>query len=91
MFNHSCLHYAILKNDAISTEEEATRQEIVNLKMFKMGFVRSSKCSKTTWNSSEQPIELTQNLATETTAPQSWQSYVVTIIGHYYAVIVEGL
>ena len=38
-----------------------------------------------------QHVELTQKLAIETIAPQSWYCYDATIAGHYYAVILEGL
>ena len=34
--------------------------------MFKMRFLRSSECLKTTLNSPEQPLELIQNFATVT-------------------------
>ena len=70
-------------------KEETTRQEIVDFpfKMFKMRFLRSWKCLKITWNSPEQPVELTQNLAIVTATPHSWYSNVVTIVAHYYAII----
>ena len=54
-------------------------------------FLRSSKCLKTTWYSSGQPVELTQKLATETAEPHSWYSYVVTIVDHYNAAVIEDL
>ena len=60
-------------------------------KMFKIRFLRSSKCSKTTGNLPEQLVKLTQKLTTDTTALNSWYSYVVTVAFHYYAVIIEGL
>ena len=50
-----------------------------------------SNCFKITWNSTEQPIELTQKLATDKVAPHSWCSFVLSIVGHYYVVIFEGL
>ena len=37
--------------------------------MFKMWFLGSSKCFKTTWISPKQPVELTQKLAAETIPP----------------------
>ena len=54
-------------------------------------FLRPSKCLKTIWYSPGQPVEVTQKLVTEPTAPLSWYSYNVTIIGHYYAVVIEVL
>ena len=59
--------------------------------MFKIRFSKSSKCSKTTWNLPEQPVELTQKLATGKTVPHSCYFYIVTNVGHYYAVIIEDL
>ena len=59
--------------------------------MFKVRFLRPSKCLKTIWYSPGQPVEVTQKLVTEPTAPLSWYSYNVTIIGHYYAVVIEVL
>ena len=53
--------------------------------MFKMKFLRPSKCSKTTRNSPGQPVELTQKLGTGKIAPDSWYFYVATITGHYYS------
>ena len=44
---------------------------------------------KTTWNSPNQSVELTQKLATRKTAPHLWYSYVVTNFDHYYALITE--
>ena len=58
--------------------------------MFKTRFLRSSKCPKSTWNLLEQPVELTQILATEIIAAHSWYSYVVTVVGYYYDVLIEG-
>ena len=40
-----------------------------------------------TRNSQEQPVEWTQNLAIETTAPKSWYYCAVLVVGHYYAAI----
>ena len=51
----------------------------------------SSKCLKTMCNSPGHSVELTQKLSTETTAPQSWYSYAITIASHYYAAVTEGL
>ena len=45
---------------------------------------------KTTWNSPGQSAELTQKLVLETTALHSY-SDVITIVGHYYTVIIESL
>ena len=47
------------------------------------------KMLKTTWNSPDQSVELTQKLATRKTAPHLWYSYVVTNFDHYYALITE--
>ena len=58
--------------------------------MFQMRFSRFSKCLKTTWNSPEQPAELTQKQA-ETKTPHSQYSFFVTIVGHYYGVVIESL
>ena len=55
--------------------------------MFEMRFSRFRKCLSTKWNSLEQPVELTQEQATETKIPHSWYSY----FGHYYGVIIENL
>ena len=55
-----------------------------------MRFLRSLKCSRSTWNSLPQPVELTQKLTTETTASHSLYIYVVPIVGHYYTVIFGG-
>ena len=57
--------------------------------MFKMRFFRFWKRLKTTWNSLEQPVELSQKWATETKTQHSKFSYVVTIVGHYYALIMK--
>ena len=37
-----------------------------------------------------QPVELTQKIAIETKAKHSWYPYVVTVIGHYYTVIIKA-
>ena len=55
-----------------------------------MRFLRSSKYSKTAWNSLEQLVELTQKLTAVTTVLRSWYCYIFTIVGHYHAVIIEG-
>ena len=36
----------------------------------------------------EEPVELTQKLAT---TPHPWYSYVVNIVSHYYAGVIEDL
>ena len=59
--------------------------------MLKITFLWSWTCLKNQWNSSEQSVELTQKLTIEATVPHSQYSYVVTIVGYYYAVIIEGL
>ena len=60
-------------------------------RVLKMRFLRPWKCLKTTWNSPQEPIELTKKSATETTPPLSWYSHVGTIAAHYYALVVEGV
>ena len=50
-----------------------------------VGSLRSSKCSKATWNWSEQPFELTQKIVREAAALHSWHCCDVTIFAHYYA------
>ena len=54
-----------------------------------MRFLRFWKRLKTTWNSLEQSVELTQKWATETKTQHSWYSYVVPIVGHSYALIMK--
>ena len=49
---------------------------------------RFSRCLKTTWNSPEQPAELTQK---QTKTPHLQYSLFVTIVGYYYGVIIESL
>ena len=56
--------------------------------MLQMRFLRSSWCSRITWSSPEQPVKLTQKLATETTAPHSEYSYAFSIVGYDYTVII---
>ena len=46
---------------------------------------------KKIWNSPEQPVELTKEKATETGTQHLWYSYVATIVGHDYGVIIKGL
>ena len=76
----------------ILRQKEHTRQEITNFsfKIFKINFFRSSKKSKATWNSPEQPHVLTQKLEKGKTAPHLWYSYVVTNVGLHYVVIIDG-
>ena len=90
--NHGSLYCAILKALCYfkATRAHQTSGSHFFLEMFKTRFSRSSKCSKSTWDLLEQPVELTQILATEIIAAHSWYSYVVTIVGYYYAVIIEG-
>ena len=45
-----------------------------------MRILRSSKRSKANRGSAEQPVELTQKLATKTISTQSWYSYVPTFL-----------
>ena len=68
-------------------------QEIVNLslKIFTLRYLISSKCSKTTWNSPEQPVELPQKITNELTTKHSVYCYAITTVGPYCAVIIEGL
>ena len=56
-----------------------------------MRFSRFWKCLNTTWNSPEQPVELTQKKATKTKTPYLSYSYFVTTVSHYYGVTTEGL
>ena len=70
---------------------QGIRSEFSSFKMFKMRFLKSWKCLKTTWNSPEQPVELALKLVTEKRMPHSWLSYVVTIAACYYVVITEGV
>ena len=44
--------------------------------------MKELKCSKTTWNWPEQPVELTNKLAAETAAPRLWHCFDVTNIAH---------
>ena len=52
-----------------------------------------SKCQKWDFsdlqNVSEEPVELTQKLATKKTASNSWYFYVATTVSHYYTVTME--
>ena len=68
------MHCAILKTLYDFKVARAHNTKIVNfsLKMLETGFLRSSKCSKTTWNLPEQPVELTQKLVTEITELHRW-------------------
>ena len=43
--------------------------------MFKLRFLRSSKCPKTTWSSPEQSAELTEKLITGTAALMIFSCY----------------
>ena len=54
------------------------------MKIFKMSFLRSLKCSETM-------VELTQKLTTGKTAPHSWYYYVATNVSSSPAVIIESL
>ena len=58
--------------------------------MSKMRFLRSSKCPKTAYNSTGQPLELTQKLTTGKKTSYSWYSYTVSV-GYYFAKVIEGL
>ena len=55
------------------------------------GIFEIFKVFKKIWNSPQEPVELTQKLVTETTVPYTWLSLVVTIVGHFCPVVVEGL
>ena len=70
--NCDCLHCAILKA-LHGFQEEPKGQGICNFsfKMFKMRFLRFSKCLKTTCNSPELPAELTEKYATGTKTPHA--------------------
>ena len=61
--NRGYLHCAILKDLHAFKEKDALRHGtcVFFFKMFQMRFSRFSKCLKTTWNSPEQPAELTKN------------------------------
>ena len=39
--------------------------------MFQLRFLRTSKCSKTSWNTAEQPVELVQKLLAGKASPYS--------------------
>ena len=82
--NNGCLHCFILK--ALSSFYK-TRGNFF-FKMFNVSFLRSSKCLKTSWNLLVQPVELTQKLATEATASHPWYSCIVTVVSHYYDVVI---
>lgn len=56
-------------------------------KMLEIRSLSSSNYSKTTWNPPEQPAELTWKLAAEIATLHSWYCYAVTIVTHYYVVI----
>ena len=80
-FNHysknpGCLQCAILKVLYGFKKTRANGAKYFSFKICEMRFLRSLKG---TWNSPEQPVKLTQKLASKTTAPHSWYSYVVTI------------
>ena len=90
--NHGCFHCAILKGLHGVKEKRAHKVRDGHFFFFQniqMTFLRFWKCLKTTWNSPEQPAELTQKWTTETTTPHSWYSYVVAIVGNYYGVTIE--
>ena len=53
--------------------------------------LRSSKYVKTIWNLAEQPVESAGKLAIESIAIHSSYSNAVTIVGHYYAIVIESL
>ena len=59
--NHGCLHCAFLKAlYGFKGKKEPTRQVIISFsfKIFKVKFLRFSKCLKTIWNSLGQLVEL---------------------------------
>ena len=62
-----------------------------SLKMFKIRFLRTSKCLKTAWNTAEQPVELSQKLLAGKSSPYSQQSHVASNVGDYTAVIIESI
>ena len=74
--NPGCLHCVILKSLYGFKKTRANGAKHFSFKICEMRFLRSLK---ETWNSPEQPVKLTQKLASKTTAPHSWYSYVVTI------------
>ena len=91
--NHGYLHCAILKasyNFKIKKAHEARDNQFL-FQNVQNEILRSLKCSKSAWNSPEQPVESTQKIAAKKTAPHSRCSCVVTNVGHYYVVIIEGL
>ena len=89
--NHGCLHWSMLKACYGFKEKRAHKGKRFPFKIFKMRFMRSWECFKTIWNSPKKPVELTQKLAGEKKTPHSSYSYVVTIVGHYYAVMIARL
>ena len=97
-FNHGSsnlgyLHCAILK--ALYSSRVKRAQEVRVKKyffnMFKIRYLRSLKCVKTTWNLPDQLLELTQKLASMKTAPHSCYSYIAANVSHDYSVISKGL
>ena len=68
-FNHGYLHCAILKALYGFKEKRAHKARDFSFKIFKLRFWRFWNCLKTTRNSPEQPVELTQKLATKATTP----------------------
>ena len=73
-------------------KKEPTNQEISNfsIKILKMRFSTFWRYLNATSNSPEQPVESTQKWATEAKTPDPWYSYFVTVVSHYYYVIIEG-
>lgn len=91
--NHCRWHYAILKafcglKGARGYETRGSQFLFQNLQneIFEI-----FKVFKKIWNSPQEPVELTQKLVTETAVPYAWLFSVVTIVGHFCPVVVEGL
>ena len=71
-------------------EKRVHKTRHMQFRMLKMKFLRFWKCLNTIRNQPEQPVQLTQNYIIETKTPHSWFTYFVTIVGHYYGIIIKG-
>ena len=91
--SYDCLHGAILKvlYGKGKWDYKVSQFLFHNVQNDVVFFLRSWKCLKSTWNSLEKPVESNQKLATETSTPHSWYSYVVTIVAHCYAVTMKDV
>ena len=90
--SYDCLHGAILKvlyDFTGKINYKATQFIFRNVQSD--FFLRSWKCLKSTRNSSEQPVESNQKLATKTSTPHLWYSYIVTNVAHCYAVTMKDV